>query len=205
MYIEIHNHDDKNQEWLYFKLNNAFNMDTDEPKNIKHIGIYAIFNGDTCLYVGQSKNIASRVATHLRGKYKNSTQIQVWDIREFGFSDYDGRSSESKKIILDNAEKYVMQSLKPIDNIDIDMDFILSEDESPNINIDGDFSFIILNKDYHMVIATSYCQTLEIVNEMVVSAYYNDEINEESTEKVTEIIRKNEIYELSFRLDKYEY
>lgn len=155
MYIEIHNYEELEQKALYFKLNNAFNMNYATEENIKIVGIYAIYSNNTCLYVGQSKNIASRIATHLRGKYQNSTDIYIWDIEELGFYDFKKRSQKSREQILNNAEKYIMSILKPIDNIDIDMDIKIKEDEKPTFKIDD-------NSTFSMHIA---CECLKICND----------------------------------------
>ena len=134
MYIEIHDIDDTDQEALYFKLNSAFGISNADGKNRKIKGIYAIFKDDICLYVGQSKNIASRLATHLRGKYKDSTYIAVWNIKNVGFSDFDTRSKDSQMSILLNTEKYIMALLKPIENLDIDMDFKCEDNQKPDVS-----------------------------------------------------------------------
>lgn len=157
MYIEIHNYHEMEQKTLYFKINNALNMDFNTDLNIKISGVYAIFNGKTCLYVGQSKNIASRVATHLRGKYGNCTDIQIWNIEDIGFDDFKERSKESQQSILDNCEKYLMTLLQPIDNLMIDMDFKLEEEQTPNISTKENSSFIVAPKN-------EYGETLLVYN-----------------------------------------
>ena len=53
-------------KWMFQKSNGL----------IKTIGVYTIYNDDICVYVGQSKNIASRLATHLSGRYKKATKIK---------------------------------------------------------------------------------------------------------------------------------
>ena len=203
MYIEIHNHDDKNQEWLYFKLNNAFNMDTDEPKNIKHIGIYAIFNGDTCLYVGQSKNLSSRIATHLRGKYEKATHIKCWDIREIGFSDYLDRLTMDKKSILDNVEKYVMTLLQPIDNVDIDMDFRLKGDTVPAIDIHGDYSFLVAISEYFITITDSCSLAIDDIYTGVDYLDAFDKLDRKYRPEVLSIIRQNDVSTTDFLSKRY--
>lgn len=140
MYIEIHDWDEFEQKELYFKIHNALNMNIKGELNRKIIGVYAIFKKKNCLYVGQSKNLASRIATHLRGKYKEATEIFLFDIQEVGFDDFLKRSKDSQKAILDNAEKYLMKLLKPIDNIDIDMDFNLDDKEKPIVLDDDQLS-----------------------------------------------------------------
>lgn len=133
MYIEIHEQKELKQKALYFKLNNAFNMNIESEENHKIVGLYAIFKDNICLYVGRSTNIASRIATHLRGKYEGSTEVFIWNIENIGFSDFRTRNKQSQKNILDNSEKWLMSKLKPIENLLIDMDFRLEEDKTPHI------------------------------------------------------------------------
>mgnify|MGYP005614543251 FL=1 len=63
------------QKELFFQINHVINNGKNE-KGIK--GVYAIFKNDICLYVGQSSNIASRLATHISGKYSDSTKIFIF-------------------------------------------------------------------------------------------------------------------------------
>ena len=88
------------QKDLYFVLNKYFTLEQDETK---YSGIYALFKNDLCLYVGQSSNIASRLATHLSGKYKNIDRIFI----------FDGHSKNN----LDESEEYAIQFFKPIENV----------------------------------------------------------------------------------------
>jgi len=133
MYTEIHNRKALEQDALYFKLTNAVNLNTESKLNKKLAGVYAIYKDNMCLYVGQTSNFASRIATHIRGKYENATKIIFFNIEDIGFSDFDSRHLNSKKEILLNSEKYLMTKLKPIENIAIDMDFKLNDDEKPDI------------------------------------------------------------------------
>ena len=61
----------KKQKDLFFQLDYEFKK-IDENRLS---GIYAIYKDDVCLYVGQSKNLSSRLATHLSGKYKLCSKI----------------------------------------------------------------------------------------------------------------------------------
>jgi hypothetical protein len=154
MYIEIHQWKDFEQKVLYFKLNNALNMNIDSELNLKFAGIYAIYKDNICLYVGHSKNLASRIATHIKGKYENFTDIYLWNIEEIGFPDFVERSLGSQESILTNSEKYLMTKLKPIENLDIDMDFKLQEIQTPSICFRSSCDFTI----------TSYRGTLSIAD-----------------------------------------
>lgn len=136
MYTEIHKWKDFEQKVLYFKLNNVLNLQEHNELNRKIAGVYAIFKDDICLYVGQSINMASRIATHLKGKYETSTELYLWNVENIGFSDFYERSKDSQKIILDNCEKYLMSKLKPIENLLIDMNFTLDENKTPEVYLD---------------------------------------------------------------------
>lgn len=94
----------KEQKKLYYQIDQEFKKSDYEEKIS---GVYAIYNNDICLYVGQSKNIASRLATHLCGKYKLCSHILVFPTIE----------AEQELISL---EKFTMCELKPIDNILVD-------------------------------------------------------------------------------------
>ena len=95
----------KNQKKLYFQIDSEFKKSDYEDNKIP--GIYAIFKDDLCLYVGQSKNIASRIATHLSGKYKECSKILIYPTVD---PDDD----------LIELEKFVMQELEPTENLLID-------------------------------------------------------------------------------------
>ena len=188
MYIEIHNYYELEQKALYFKLNNAFNMSYTTEENIKIVGIYAIYSNNTCLYVGQSKNIASRIATHLRGKYQNSTDIYIWDIEELGFSDFKKRSQKSREQILNNAEKYIMSILKPIDNIDIDMDIKIKEDEKPTFKIDDNSTFSMHIAYECLKICNDSLSFLEEIGVSIDFLHHQDKIDTETREIVLKSI-----------------
>ncbi len=99
------------QKELFFQINHILNNGRDE-KGIK--GIYVIFKNDVCVYVGQSSNVASRLATHLSGKYSNATKIFIFE------------QTNDEDLIIN--EKYCIQKFKPIENI------LVSYDEKIDIN-----------------------------------------------------------------------
>ncbi len=134
MYIEIHNYEKMEQDILYFKLTNAFNMDKMEKMNAKIAGIYAIYKDDRCVYVGQSINLASRIATHLRGPYATATSVFCWEAENLYYDKFKYASKDEKKVMLDNAEKYIMAKFKPVENLMIDMDFKLLECDTPEVD-----------------------------------------------------------------------
>ena len=156
MYIEIHNWKEFEQKVLYFKLNNSFNMNLVSTKDYKIAGIYAIYRDDLCLYVGQSKNLASRLATHLKGKYENCTNIYVWNIEEIGFSEFRTYIKDIQEQIIIRCEKYLMSILKPIENIDIDMSFHLKDGFKPSFNFSASSCYTIQNDCYDLKVTDSY-------------------------------------------------
>lgn len=121
---------DVEQKDLFFKLNNVFSLSKNARMGKKVAGLYAIYKDDLCLYVGMSTNLPSRIATHLRGKYSSCTKVRVFTPEENGYEDFYERDSHSQKAILLNNEKKLMAMEKPVDNIDIDMDFVLGDEKS---------------------------------------------------------------------------
>lgn len=89
------------QKELYFAMNKALTLQFNEQK-IR--GVYAIYKNNICLYVGQSSNVASRLATHLCGKYEECDRIVIFEDIE-------------QTLDLIPSEKYLIQYLKPIENI----------------------------------------------------------------------------------------
>lgn len=133
------------QKELYFKMCNVISLAT---KNTTIAGIYAIYKNDICLYVSQSKNLLSRVSTHLPGKYKEADYIYLMDIKSLGFDDFNDRNDVSKKSILDNCEKYIMKLLKPIENIIADFSFDIPVEQRPDISGYLPFDYIIDSRDF---------------------------------------------------------
>lgn len=93
----------RNQKELYYQLAAEFKKANDGENKTR--GVYAIFKNDVCLYVGQSKNISSRLATHLSGKYKECDKILIYE------------SVEDDTFDLVPTEKYAIQHFKPIENL----------------------------------------------------------------------------------------
>lgn len=176
MYIEIHNLDIK-QEALYFKLNSAFSLETIDGLNEKIKGVYAIYKDNICLYVGQSKNIASRIATHLRGKYQEATSIYIWDVRNIGFSNFMERSAESQKSILNNCEQSLMVKLKPIENLLINMDKEIPTDQQPNICFESFADFTIHNQECYLSITDSSSFIVEGIEVAIDIMNHNSQID----------------------------
>ncbi len=106
MFVRVYKNTEQRQ--LYFDLKWMFQKSNGLTKTI---GVYAIYNDDICVYVGQSKNIASRLATHLSGRYKKATKILVFEDLEYV------TSPESDTKMLIETEKYLIKKLSPIENI----------------------------------------------------------------------------------------
>lgn len=120
------------QKDLYFKLKQIFNIEKNDETSM--YGIYAIFKNGYCVYVGQSKNMASRIATHVFGKYKNADFVLIYNVEDLGFYDFHKRSSESMIKILNNCENYIISNLKPTENIIADFSFKLKSENTPDFD-----------------------------------------------------------------------
>jgi len=95
------------QKQLYFQIADCFKSYKETYEADKVQGLYAIYKEDICLYVGQSSNLPSRIATHLKGKYKTCEKIEIFvDTEEMGN--------------LIAYEKQLIQKLKPIENVLVD-------------------------------------------------------------------------------------
>ena len=117
MYVEFKNNK-LAQDQLYYKLNAIFSLE--DNSNVKKAGIYALFDDDICLYVGKSKNLASRLATHLSGRYELIDEAFFWTIQDLGYLDFSSYDEAKQDAILDNAEQYLMSVLHPTENLLID-------------------------------------------------------------------------------------
>ena len=104
---------------LYFKLNSSFQIVSTENQSstFKFAGLYAIFKDDICYYVGQSQNLASRISQHLTGKYESCDKVILYLAKSNGYDDFDGRSKEARRSILELNEFHLMKILKPIENL----------------------------------------------------------------------------------------
>jgi predicted GIY-YIG superfamily endonuclease len=108
---------------LYFNLNNSLHLaDPMFSPTYKVAGLYAIYKNDICYYVGQSKNVPSRLSTHLTGKYESCDLVKVYFIDEHGFHSFYEKNKDDQRVILENNEKYLIRKLKPIENIMVDSD-----------------------------------------------------------------------------------
>lgn len=104
---------------LYFNINNALHLGNPPfSPTYKIAGLYAIYKADICYYVGQSKNLPSRIATHLTGKYESADRVDLFYIGENNFGGfYEKRTKSEQKNILENNENWLIQKLQPVENI----------------------------------------------------------------------------------------
>ena len=92
---------------LYFNLNNSFHLSNIScSETYKIAGIYALFMGGVCYYVGQSKNIPSRLSTHLTGKYKLVDEIHIYLAGEYGLEDFYLYSKADQTTLLESNEMF---------------------------------------------------------------------------------------------------
>lgn len=156
----------KKQKDLFFQLDNELKKTCYDEKIS---GIYAIFKNDICLYVGQSKNIASRLATHLSGKYKDCSKILIFPTIE-----------PTENLI--PLEKFTIQQLKPIENILVDFTEELDKNDfaegsiiyeidrcecyDEDFNISNASEIIIVNDSYNILIS----------NEIKIDLYHNNNL-----------------------------
>ena len=139
----------ESQRELFSQLNHSMSIKSDE-KTIK--GVYIIFKDNVCVYVGQSSNVASRLATHLSGKYKNANEIFVFE------------NANDEDLII--TEKYCIQKLQPIENLRVDFDEKINIDDIFGIFHDYEkgayekmleyYDFKIKNDDEYIFITTDH-------------------------------------------------
>lgn len=201
MYIEIHDWKNFDQKVLYFKLNNSLNMNLESTKDYKLAGIYAIYKDDLCLYVGQSRNLASRIATHLKGKYENATNIYMWNIENIGFPDFRSYDKEIQEQIIIRCEKYLMTVLKPIENLDIDMSYIIyNERDKPVFDFEVSSNYTLQLTDFDTLkITDSYPQNTEEI-QMSIDYLNSKKVIDDNIHKELEEILNEEAFKYFYTL-----
>jgi len=108
-------------KFLYFSLNNSLRLsNVIFSQSNKLAGIYVILKEESCYYVGQSLNIASRLSTHLTGKYSNCDEIRIFCPTEHDYSNFYENSIPGQRQILENNEAHGIETFKPIENILVD-------------------------------------------------------------------------------------
>jgi hypothetical protein len=108
------------QKDLYFQIKSELSYNN-RDYGIKD-GWYAIFKENICLYVGQSKNLSSRIATHLNGKYSNCDTILIY----LNIAEHED---------LDLTEQFLMNILKPTENLLVDFTKNISIEEIAECDI----------------------------------------------------------------------
>lgn len=160
-------HFDKPEEskLLYFKLSSSFQIIEDKcSSTYKFAGLYAIYKNDTCYYVGQSKNLASRLSQHLTGKYSDVDKILIFSPWLKGANFYD-QTKEVQKALLDQNEMILMQMLKPIENL-----ITPSDDFKPR----DDFKFESLKRGMYDLFFDEMTSMTVYINRCYVSVVTGD-------------------------------
>ncbi len=158
----------KSQKELYFKINSSLGLMEYIPyKGVA--GIYALFKNGICLYVGQSQNIASRLATHLSGKYESCDYVKVYTVYKQFSNDFEKLNKLDKKRILEENEKYFINYFKPIENIIANYD----------VGINYDIAFDCFEPQYVGFLIDMPCFNINIT-EFHISIFNNDGLMDES-------------------------
>lgn len=179
MFTTFYRSDCADSKNLYFKLSNSLSICASEHQSdtFKFSGVYAIFKGDSCYYVGQSQNIASRLSHHISGKYSSCDKIKIFMPQPNGFCTFYSQPKESRKKILENNEMLLMSILKPVENlITPKSDFSLDERASFDSFItDDDDYFLEPDATIHLdelYISVSASETVYF-DELKCLSYYN--------------------------------
>lgn len=166
--------DGLDQKTLYFKINSCLNLESENEKRIA--GVYAIFKDDICLYVGQSKNLASRATSHILGKYSNCDYIKLIDITDVGFVNFWDRSEPSRQSVLNNAEITLMQILKPIENVITDYTKKIPDNHKPDFFESASFVIDCRDAQYGNITITSDTSDIIIDSSFFHRAYENENV-----------------------------
>lgn len=119
MYTQFYREDDSRS--TYFNLSNSLNINCISlaSKTLKYSGLYAIYNGDVCVYVGQSQNISSRITQHIFGRYSSATKIYIFLASFDNGMDFNSLSKTDRKTIIEYNEWLLIKKLKPTENLRI--------------------------------------------------------------------------------------
>ena len=165
-----------NQRDLFYQIKNEF-----EKCDTIMQGWYIIFKDDICVYVGQSKNLPSRIATHLKGKYENCDTILVFENYEV----------DEK---LDITEQYLMNIFKPLENKLVDFSKKINYEEiaecniyfaNEDPNIEGSITEKIIKYSNFSIL--NYKRNIFIENETILDLYENNSLSN----KMKEYIQKS--------------
>jgi len=163
---------------FYFKLNASLQITNNDlqSRSCKFAGLYAIFKDGICYYVGQSQNLASRLSTHLTGRYSSFDGVIIISPIKNSFSDFYARSSHAKAEILEYNEQLLINGLKPVENIIVE-DVTLIEEKAFGIFVKGadgqkDADAFIMKGDGN--IAVSCKMNFHIENQLM--AFHNEKV-----------------------------
>lgn len=128
--LTVFDRPETSKDW-YFKISGALNfsypMKSDDHKVA---GLYAIYKNNICLYVGQSKNIPSRLSTHLTGRYEVCDDIRIFYVcEEEHFEGFYSWSSKEQTQVLESNEAKLINILKPTENIMVNREADINEDD----------------------------------------------------------------------------
>lgn len=175
---------------IYFKLNNSFQLsDPIISSTYKISGLYAIYKGDICLYVGQSKNIPSRLSTHLTGRYSIADRVDIYFICQDSFENFHEKSKNSQTSILLNNESYLINALNPTENIIVDRECVsnknifISLHDGPNPPYHD--MQIFLDSEYITIVDEPYF-FLDTIDSRVLSMY------KEHQNEISKVIRNHD-------------
>lgn len=163
---------------LYFNLSSSFQLSEQMNPNKQHkfAGLYAIFKSEKCYYVGQSQNIASRLATHLYGRYETADRVDVYCITQNGFPNFYGLEKDVRARILEYNEKCLIKNLKPIDNIIAD--YCIEIDENKTDFIDGSEvepdTRIFVSADKHITVSDYGIEDIMCIDERLTKEYVDE-------------------------------
>lgn len=197
MFTTFYKPDLSDSKELYFKLNNSLNICASDyqSQTFKFAGIYAIFKGGICYYVGQSQNLASRLSQHLSGKYQDCDKVKIFMPQPNGFSKFYFQPKDDRRQILENNEMLLMSILKPVENlITPKSDFLLDDRAAFDcfITDDEDYfleadSVIHLDKVY---ISVSNSETVYF-DDVKCLSYYNSVIIDTVEDYGVDVAREN--------------
>lgn len=161
---------------LYFNLNNSLHLSYPPySSTYKIAGLYALYRDGTCYYVGQSKNLPSRISTHLTGRYESCDEVGIYYLCESFFGDFYERTNGSQKEILENNEKTLINLLNPVENLDVDREFSIGDEylferfysESQDIRPDAT---VYLSK-FSVTVSDEPCIAMHDIDDRVFMAY----------------------------------
>lgn len=125
-FFKGHNLDQKELYWQLTSLFKQYNPILLHKNRLA--GIYSIHVNDICAYVGQSKNLANRLSTHLSGKYNlDAVEVRVYLFGQEEYKNFYSKNDGFQTRYLELVESMFIQFYKPTENIIAD--YSLSEND----------------------------------------------------------------------------